>query len=53
MIAFLASPAGDYITGTVITVEGGHDVYQGRYPPRSLALGSGKPVAEQRRRSSP
>ena len=52
MIAFLASPAGDYITGTVITVDGGHDVYQGRYPPRGLAVGSGKPVAEPRRRAS-
>ena len=51
MIAFLASPAGDYVTGTVITVDGGHDVYQGRYPPRGLTLGSGKPVAEQRRRA--
>jgi citronellol/citronellal dehydrogenase len=52
MIAFLASPAGDYVTGTVITVDGGHDVYQGRYPPPGLLLQSGKPVAEQRRRSS-
>lgn len=49
MIAFLASPASDYVTGTVITGDGGHDVYQGRYPPRGLALGPGKPVAEHRR----
>jgi citronellol/citronellal dehydrogenase len=48
MIAFLASPAGDYITGTVVTVDGGHDIYQGTYPPPSLTLESGKPVCEQR-----
>src|SRR5690348_10842170 len=52
MIAFLASPAGDYVTGTVITVDGGLDVYQARYPPPGLTLESGKPVAERRRRSS-
>jgi citronellol/citronellal dehydrogenase len=48
MIAFLASPAGDYITGTVITVDGGHDIHQGTYPPENLTLESGKPVSEQR-----
>jgi citronellol/citronellal dehydrogenase len=52
MIAFLASPAGDYITGTVITVDGGHDIHQGTYPPETLTLESGKPVAEERRRGS-
>jgi len=52
MIAFLASQGGDYVTGTVITVDGGHDIHQGRYPPHTLTLESGKPIAEERRQRS-
>jgi citronellol/citronellal dehydrogenase len=32
MVAFLASPAGDYITGTTITIDGGLDVAFGQAP---------------------
>ncbi len=49
MIAFLASPGGDYITGAVINVDGGHDVYQGRYPPPGMTRDGGELPTEERR----
>lgn len=33
MIAFLASPGGDWHTGSVITMDGGMDCYRGAWPP--------------------
>ena len=37
MIAFLASPGGDWHTGSVITMDGGMDCYRGAFPPREYA----------------
>lgn len=37
MIAFLASPGGDWHTGSVITMDGGMDCYRGAFPPKEYA----------------
>lgn len=37
MIAFLASPGGDWHTGSVITMDGGMDCYRGAFPPGEYA----------------
>jgi citronellol/citronellal dehydrogenase len=49
MIAHLASPAGDWVSGAVMTVDGGMDNYPGLWPPRALLDSAGSPVAEGRR----
>ncbi len=50
LIAYLASPAGDYHSGAVITVDGARDDWLGPWPPAGLADEAGKPLAEERRR---
>lgn len=49
MVAHLASPAGDYVTGTVLTVDGGRDTWYGAWPPATSADEHGRPLAEERR----
>ncbi len=49
LIAYLASPAGDYFSGTTITIDGARDDWIGPWPPPSIATEGGTPVAEQRR----
>ncbi|MDQ6606599.1 MAG: SDR family oxidoreductase [Actinomycetota bacterium] len=49
LIAYLASPAGDFTSGSVITVDGARDNWMGSWPPGDLADEHGKPLAEQRR----
>lgn len=49
LIAYLASPAGDYYSGAVITIDGARDNWFGPWPPPGLADESGKPLAEERR----
>jgi citronellol/citronellal dehydrogenase len=49
MIAFLASPHGDFITGATFTVDGGMDNWVGAWPPQRMADEQGKPLAEERR----
>jgi citronellol/citronellal dehydrogenase len=49
MIAYLASPAGDFISGTTITIDGGRDNWAGPWPPPALATEDGSVVAEERR----
>lgn len=48
-IAFVVSPAGRAITGSVINVDFGHDVSQTPFPPRELATESGSIPQEERR----
>ena len=49
LIAYLASPAGDFFSGTVITVDGGRDNWFGTWPPQVQAGEGGEPPAEERR----
>jgi citronellol/citronellal dehydrogenase len=49
LVAYLASPAGDFYSGTTITIDGGRDNWVGPWPPPALATESGDPVAEERR----
>jgi citronellol/citronellal dehydrogenase len=45
LVAYLASPAGDFYSGTVITIDGARDNWFGSWPPG----GGDQPPAEQRR----
>ena len=49
LVAYLASPAGDFFSGTTITIDGGRDNWAGPWPPEAIADESGSPVAEERR----
>jgi citronellol/citronellal dehydrogenase len=49
LIAYLASPAGDFFSGTVITLDGARDNWFGSWPPGGYGE-SGEPPAEERRR---
>jgi citronellol/citronellal dehydrogenase len=49
LIAFLASPAGDFFSGAVLTIDGARDNWFGPWPPPSLVDESGAPPAEERR----
>jgi NAD(P)-dependent dehydrogenase (short-subunit alcohol dehydrogenase family) len=49
MVAYLASPAGDFISGTTITIDGARDNWAGPWPPESVATESGEMPAEQRK----
>jgi len=50
LVAYLASPAGDYYSGCVITLDGARDNWFGPWPPPGLTDESGKPLSEERRR---
>jgi len=49
LVAYLASPAGDFFSGTTITIDGGRDNWAGPWPPEAIADEGGTPVAEERR----
>jgi citronellol/citronellal dehydrogenase len=49
LIAYLASEAGDYYSGDVITIDGARDNWFGPWPPPHLVDTEGKPLAEERR----
>jgi citronellol/citronellal dehydrogenase len=49
LVAFLASPGGDYFSGAILTLDGARDNWMGPWPPGRLVDESGKPLAEQRR----
>ncbi len=49
LVAYLASPAGDFYSGAVITIDGARDNWAGPWPPEAIAGKGGEPVAEERR----
>jgi citronellol/citronellal dehydrogenase len=53
LVAYLASPAGDFFSGTTITIDGGRDNWAGPWPPAAITDESGSPVAEERRPKPP
>jgi citronellol/citronellal dehydrogenase len=48
LVAYLASPAGDYLSGAVLTIDGARDNWLGPWPPAGLADAEGKPLSEGR-----
>jgi citronellol/citronellal dehydrogenase len=48
LIAYVASPAGDFLSGCVITIDGARDNWFGTWPPPGAAGDSGEPLAEER-----
>jgi citronellol/citronellal dehydrogenase len=48
LVAYLASPAGDFFSGTVVTLDGARDNWFGSWPPGAYAE-AGEPPAEKRR----
>jgi citronellol/citronellal dehydrogenase len=49
LVAYLASPAGDFFSGTTITIDGARDNWLGPWPPEGIAGDAGEPLAEERR----
>jgi citronellol/citronellal dehydrogenase len=49
LIAYLASPAGDFFSGAVLTLDGARDNWFGPWPPPGAADESGEPLAERRK----
>jgi citronellol/citronellal dehydrogenase len=49
LVAYLATPAGDYFSGAVLTLDGARDNWFGPWPPSGLADETGRPPAEERR----
>lgn len=49
LVAHLASPAGDFTSGSVITVDGARDNWFGPWPPSAIRSESGSVLAEERR----
>jgi citronellol/citronellal dehydrogenase len=49
LLAYLASPAGDFYSGTTITIDGARDNWVGPWPPAEVANESGSLPAERRR----
>ncbi len=48
LVAYLASPAGDFFSGTVLTIDGARDNWFGGWPPPGAADDGGEPLAEER-----
>jgi citronellol/citronellal dehydrogenase len=49
LVAYLASPAGDFFSGAVLTIDGARDNWFGAWPPAGVTDEAGEPLAEERR----
>jgi citronellol/citronellal dehydrogenase len=49
LVAYLCSPAGDYYSGTVLTLDGGRDNWYGDWPPTGMQESDGRPPTEARK----
>jgi citronellol/citronellal dehydrogenase len=49
LTAYLASPAGDFFSGCVLTIDGARDNWFGTWPPGLREGDGGEPLAEERR----
>jgi citronellol/citronellal dehydrogenase len=49
LITYLASPAGDFLSGCVVTIDGARDNWFGPWPPPRATREAGEPLAEERR----
>lgn len=49
-VAYLASPAGDFYSGSVLTMDGARDDWLGPWPPTQLTNDHGDPLSEDRKR---
>ena len=49
LVAYVASPAGDYLSGAILTIDGARDNWLGSWPPGGLTDEEGKPLAEERK----
>jgi citronellol/citronellal dehydrogenase len=49
LVAYLASPAGDYFSGAILTIDGARDNWFGAWPPGGMTGAGGKPLAEERK----
>lgn len=49
LVAYLASPAGEFVTGAVLTVDGARDNWFGPWPPLAIADEEGRPLTEERK----
>src|SRR3954466_2242594 len=52
LVAYVASPGGDYLSGAILTIDGARDNWLGSWPPGGLTDEAGKPLAEERKPSS-
>jgi NAD(P)-dependent dehydrogenase (short-subunit alcohol dehydrogenase family) len=50
LVAYLASPAGDFFSGAVLTIDGARDNWAGPWPPEHVADDQGSLPAEQRKK---
>jgi citronellol/citronellal dehydrogenase len=53
MVTYLASPAGDFLSGCVITIDGARDNWFGPWPPPGATGEAGEPLAEKRKKEGP
>ena len=49
LVAYLATPAGDYFSGAVLTLDGARDNWFGSWPPGGIVDEAGRPPTEDRR----